>query len=496
MKNENYPSWLLPVLLTFLALLLRLPGLGYSFYGDEGFSLLRDSDHFITQTEDRFRPVFFSLLFLWRTIGFDGEIGLRLLPLIFGVLSVPLAWICGNKLGGRNVALGLSLLLVTSPFHIEFSQELRMYSLVVFISFAQLACYLYYRESRRFLPLVLGTIVALVGMYTHLFYVLYLLGFGLLAILDKRTLPYKTYLASLVVVALLYLPNIGNVLYFQTVRQSGYAVHLASALPKLAAALSIGFNLFNLPDLGLGRGVGLQVVYQNWHYVLLCLIVFGLLVLGAVRFMFSAEGRFALILKTSLLAFPTVLALAASFATHKNFASAKYIVFLLPPLLLFFVWGFSGLRKKPLQIGVGVLYGVLVAIALLHYYTAPETYGRRLNWSGAAEYLDNRLKTEAPLVLIDGFSYRVLQYYATPTRPYWKFVKPPEGSVDDYTLYLRDKLSRASEIYYLREDDVQNQMDPNDIVLKTLRTLGTDETCIPYNRRLMLYHWKITLKNL
>ncbi len=484
-------SWIAPVLLMILALCLRLPNLGYSFYGDEGFSLLRDSNHFITQTEDRFRPVFFSLLFLWRTIGFDGEVGLRLLPLIFGVLSIPLAWICGNKLGGRNVALGLSLLLATSPFHIEFSQELRMYSLVVFISFAQLACYLYYRKSKRFLPLALGTLVALLGMYTHLFYVLYLLGFGLLAILDRRTLPYKTYLASLVVVALLYLPNIGNVLYFQTVRQSGYAVHLASALPKLAAALSIGFNLFNLPDLGLGRGISWQVIWLNWHYVLLCLLVFGMLVAGAVRFMFSTGGRFALILKTSLLALPTILALAASFATQKNFASAKYIVFLLPPLLLFFIWGFQGLRKKPLQIAVGALYGVLVIIALLHFYTAPVNYGRRINWRGASEYLDNRLKTEAPLALIDGFSYRLLRYYTTPTRPYWKFVKPPEGSVDEYTPYLRDRLSRATEIYYLREDDMQNRMDPNDIVLQALRTIGTDETCIQYNRRLKLYHWNL-----
>ena len=102
---------------------------------------------------------------------------------------------------------------------------------------------------------------------------------------------------------------------------------------------------------------------------------------------------------------------------------------------------------------------------------------------------------ETPLVLIEGIRYRELRYYSTPTRPYWKFIKAPNDSIGDYVFYLKEKLSRANEIYYLREDEVQNRLDPNDIVLKTLRSLGTEETCLQYNPRLILYHWRILPDN-
>lgn len=493
MVPPKNPSWVAPVLLIFLALLLRLPNLGYSFYGDEGFSLLRDSNYLLTPTDDRFRPVFFTLLFLWRTIGFDGEVGLRLLPLILGILSVPVAWSVGLRLGGRGFALGLGLLLATSPIHIEFSQELRMYSLVVFLSLAQLTCYLRYRESGGFWALLLGGLVGLVGMYTHLFYALYLMGFALLALLDRRAIRYKPFLASLLIVGLLYLPNLGNILYFAEVRRAGYAVHVASVLPKLAAALSVGFNLFDIPELARGRGIGWQIVWQNWHYVLPCALVFGLLVAGVVRRITVSGQQFALTSTIALLLLPILLAFALGAATQKNFVSAKYLIFLLPQILLLFAWGFQGLELRPLQLAVGVLYGLLIGLALLHFYADPVHYGRRANWRGVARYLEGRLSPEAPLVLVAGSSYGLLNYYGFETRPFWVYVDAPGDSAQaaNYVRSLREKLVRAREVHYLREDEVQNAHDPRDIVLKALRTTGTDEECIQYNRRLKLYRWKL-----
>ncbi len=69
-EQQIIPPWLI-VVITAAALCARVPLLDYSFYGDEGFSLLRDSSQLLTSTEDRFRPLFFSLLYIWRQIGFD-----------------------------------------------------------------------------------------------------------------------------------------------------------------------------------------------------------------------------------------------------------------------------------------------------------------------------------------------------------------------------------------------------------------------------------------
>ncbi|MFH1009864.1 MAG: glycosyltransferase family 39 protein [bacterium] len=493
MNAQTNRPWIWLALVILLALLLRLPNLGDSFYGDEEFTLLRDSDHFLTRSDDCHRPVFFTLLFLWRTMGFDGEIGLRMLPLLFGLLSVPLAWAVGKHLGGRGFALGFSLLLATSPVHIEFSQELRMYSLLVLLALAQLLCYLDYRQRRRISTLVLGALVGLVGMYTHLFYGFCLGGFALLALLDRQAVRWKPFWISLIAVALLYLPNLGNILWFYDLRNVKYKVHLPSALPKLAASFTVGFNLFDLPELGQGRGIGGRILIENWHYVLPCLLIFGLLLFGAVRTLAQRKERFALFLTTALLIVPALLAYGFALATKKNIMGPKYLIFLLPFVLLLFAWGFQGLRTRALQVLIGLGYAFLVGISLLHFYTDPVHYGRRVDWRGAADYLKGRVGGEAPLVLLKGYAMGILQYYGYETRPYWIRVDGAGDSVAvaEYLPYLQPQLTHARKAFYLREDDLQNAVDPNDIVLKSLRVLGTDEVCIPYNPRLRLYGWRL-----
>jgi uncharacterized membrane protein len=135
-NDQRIPVWVIGAV-TFVALLLRLPYLNYSFYGDEGFSVIRDSLKLVTDTEDRFRPLFFSLLYIWRQLGFEGEVGLRLLPLIFGVVQIPLAFLVGKKLRDESLGLLLAVLVAASPMLIEFSQELRMYSMVAAIALVQ-----------------------------------------------------------------------------------------------------------------------------------------------------------------------------------------------------------------------------------------------------------------------------------------------------------------------------------------------------------------------
>jgi len=478
-------------LLILLAFLLRLPNLGYSFYGDEMFSLVRDSNHLLTDSCDRARPLYFSLLFLWRTIGFDGEVGLRLLSVVFGVLSVPLAWTIGHRIGGRGFAIGYSLLLATSPLHVEFSQELRMYSLIALASFAQLACYMHYRESGRRSALVFGTLAGLVGMYSHPFYCFYLLGFALLALLDRHTIRLMPFGISLFAIALLYLPNVANFFWLQSTFDVGFfQLHLLSVLLKLAAAFSVGFNLFRLADLAQGRGIGWEILADNRLYVLLCILVFGLLLIGAIRGMTRSDGRFMLYSTTALLVFPALVMYGLEIATYKNVVMAKFSIFLLPQALLVFAWGFQKLRLRALQIGVGVAYGFLIIAALGHFYTDPVHYGRRSNWRAAAALVQERAGREVAVVLIRDWKYYLLDYYGIHSRPYWLLVDSPKN-ITDYAPYLREKLAGKREVYYLREDDVQNANDPDDLILKTLREMSAVESTIHYNPRFELYHFRL-----
>ena len=60
-----------------------------------------------------------------------GETGVRLLPAIIGILTLPLMALTGYLLGGRLVALAATFLLAVSPLHVYYSREGRPYYLLM-----------------------------------------------------------------------------------------------------------------------------------------------------------------------------------------------------------------------------------------------------------------------------------------------------------------------------------------------------------------------------
>lgn len=74
-------------------------------------------------------PLFFWSLWLWRRGVGETEFALRLLPAIWGVITVALAWVLGRRAGGHRAGALAALLAAVSPFAVWWSGELRMYAL-------------------------------------------------------------------------------------------------------------------------------------------------------------------------------------------------------------------------------------------------------------------------------------------------------------------------------------------------------------------------------
>ncbi len=85
-------------------------------------------------------PLYFWLINiwigLWKCLGFlkmDYLFYIRLSSVMFGTLSVYFTYLLGRKLFDTRIALLSSFFLAISSFHIYFSQELRMYPLILFL---------------------------------------------------------------------------------------------------------------------------------------------------------------------------------------------------------------------------------------------------------------------------------------------------------------------------------------------------------------------------
>ena len=76
-------------------------------------------------------PLYHVLLRGWLALPGASEYSLRFFSLWFGVMGVALAFVLGARLYGRGVGVITALLVTTSPYLVWYSQEGKMYTLVV-----------------------------------------------------------------------------------------------------------------------------------------------------------------------------------------------------------------------------------------------------------------------------------------------------------------------------------------------------------------------------
>ena len=120
-------------------------------------------------------PLFYVLLHFWMGLFGSSDIAVRSLPGVFGVVTVPLAWLAGKRLGGPRVGWAAMLLVATSPFATRYDTETRMYSLVVLLTVCGFLAL--DRSLQRPRPGNLIAVGAVTGLllYTH-YWSLYLIG--------------------------------------------------------------------------------------------------------------------------------------------------------------------------------------------------------------------------------------------------------------------------------------------------------------------------------
>lgn len=135
---------------------------------DEALSVniasLPPGDIFEALRHDGHPPLYYLLLHGWMQVAGTGDVAVRSLSGIFGLLTLPLAWIAGVRRGGRVLGAVFVAVLAVSPFALRYGSEARMYSLV---SFLALAGYLLVDDvvrGRRSGPLRLAAIAGVSGL--------------------------------------------------------------------------------------------------------------------------------------------------------------------------------------------------------------------------------------------------------------------------------------------------------------------------------------------
>ena len=136
---------LILLLLMLLGFALRAHNLdAFSFWTDEGLTPAR-SGYALSQilrneiviqgivTKDTHPPLYYLVIHLTRQLFGASDFAFRYPSVLFGVLLIPLIYKLGRRMGGRTVGMLVALLAAVNPLQVYYSQEARMYTLLVLL---------------------------------------------------------------------------------------------------------------------------------------------------------------------------------------------------------------------------------------------------------------------------------------------------------------------------------------------------------------------------
>lgn len=203
-KQEDRPSGngeglgtfllLVAILFAFAIHVYRLDA--KSMWQDEGLSIYRAHQglpHILSNvimvqgfpTQDTQPPLYFILLHFLIQVAGDSEFAAKFLSVAWGILLVPLFYAFGKRLLGGGAGLWSALIAAFSPVYLWYSQEMRGYTMLVFLTlfsnYALLRLWQSGQESGRqprrvifwLILYLLATIAALYTHYTALFVLLF-----------------------------------------------------------------------------------------------------------------------------------------------------------------------------------------------------------------------------------------------------------------------------------------------------------------------------------
>jgi hypothetical protein len=308
-------------------------------------------------------PLFYYLLHFWMVLFGQSNSAVRALSGLFAVATLPVAWLCGRRLGGRAVAWTMLVLVASAPFAVYYATESRMYALVILLTGCGFLALARAVDKPRPGNLVAVAVVTAALLYTQYWSIYLVAMVGIWMVVSvvrtrRHGHPEEAPWPALLAVAaggLLFVPWVPTFLY-----QSEHTGTPWAAPPNFSAVINAltGFtdNQGSTLASGTNQGRLLAVIY----FAMLALAVFGI-------------GRSGRIIELDLRTRPrsrslgfvvlgTLFAAIAGGIVTSSAFSSRYAAVVFLPFLLLVSLGTATLlnpRVRVVVVGLAVLAGLV-----------------------------------------------------------------------------------------------------------------------------------------
>lgn len=423
-------------LILILAFILRVINLNQSLWLDEATHVILSSKSIYSIIFERigdFHPPLSYLIFhFWIMLG-TSEIWLRLLPVIFGVATVFVTFKIANKLFDKKIAFLSALFLTIAPYHIYYSQEVRMYSLAALLAAFSMWSLITYKRIWYILSSILLVLTHYMGIFLLIAQIIYLFW--------ERKKKIKDVAVDYVFIAigfLFWLPLfLGQLL--NGVKADQY-------LPGWGAVLSLSW-IKAIPLLLLKFSIG-RINFDD-KFIYGIVIVFVLTILGIIFYKALSSKRDTKIIMLWLI-LPVLFTFLISFFIPM-FQPFR-LLFVLPAFYIILAVGIYELRRFK---NLFLFLILLISLGGLLIYNTNQTFWRE-DWRGAINFLRQNVKDENSLVLAWTEAFPPVVWYGNDLNAIGAVNEFP-GQKDQ--IFTKLNKITSSDIYFF--EYLQALTDPN-----------------------------------
>jgi mannosyltransferase len=360
--KQNRREFIILAVIVLIAALLRLTRLGYqSEWNDEALSVTIASGTARQILTNEFHslhpPGYYLILHFWCNLFGDSDFALRLPSALMGIGAVISMDLLGKSLFNWRTGLWAAALTALMPFHLYYSQEMRMYSQLFLLSSLVILCQVQLWRQERRIWWVLYLLVALLGLYTHYLFTLIIGTLGLFFIVRRWLAAsgptWKDFFLTHLLMGVLYLPII-LWLSDQLNQSSDYWIRDVSL--GLFLSMPLAFTVGQFLDF-----LWLQIGYA----LILMLVIITLLQAGrALAKRRTRAGTAPLVLTLMIYWLPVLIMFGVSiFWTPLTLP--RLMIIAVPGLYLLLAWGASVPRE---QVVNAILVILLMGMGLLADY--------------------------------------------------------------------------------------------------------------------------------
>ncbi len=354
------------LLIIGLAVILRISNLGRdSLWLDEAISYLAAqlpvAQIANNTVQDPHPPLYYLLLHFWLDLVPNTDTAVKLLSTLFGILLIPAIYFLSQQLfANHTVSLMSAALVAVSPFHILYSHELRMYTLLMLLVVAATAVTHQARQKENNGWWLAAGLLFLLAVYTHLFAFLALAGIGLHALLNMRQ-NRRAFWATAALTAVIFICFI-----------PWLNLMLAEAEPALGSLRPLqsttDFNPLKPTTAPVFLLFGMSSSF--WYSGLILFVFFSTLIIFLLELRKLGWANLPDGLALTLLIIGCVLAVPLGvYAVRPFFLPERTLAAAAPFLIILLAWGMTR-RQSPLPYLAGLAL-LLMLIGTVAYHTGP-----------------------------------------------------------------------------------------------------------------------------